>query len=127
MSARPSSSRSSFTLPAAVWVSWIIVPPVGPASCLRALPYHSSGGSDVPALRAFLPEVCGAGPGRRPKLLRGRPEHRVGRAGGRPDLLVAEEVLIDERREPPGGPDRGHPSDGITSPGPDLVGARPPV
>src|SRR5215217_6047787 len=37
MSARPSSSTSSFTLPAAVCVSWIIVPPVD-FSLERAVP-----------------------------------------------------------------------------------------
>src|SRR5688500_15220905 len=89
MSLLPSSTRSSFTLPAALSLSWIIGPPVH-----GSVPgFYRLNGSTIRREPGFL-EVHHLGLGAPLQLGGAGPEHGVRRPGGGPHVLVGQEVPV---------------------------------
>src|SRR5262245_60104596 len=136
MSSRPSSTRSSFTLPAAAEVSVSIVPPgrtatrsivparseepypQGGVSLVLSEPRRTEASSNV----ALLRETGNRAPARPNEVGRCQAEHRIRCPGGRPDLVERHQVLVDEASERVRVTEGGRPADREPGRLPDLVG-----
>src|SRR5688500_17010301 len=100
----PSSTRSSFTLPAALSLSWIIGPPVHGS----VLGFYRLERSTIRPERRFL-QLHPLGPGAPLQLGGAGPEDRVRRPGGGPHVLVDQEVPVQEGAQPRRMPEGGCP------------------